>query len=275
MQKLFLGALFYIASFGANAGPSPDAFSAFTVTLAQKSVVDDPSAPYGFDISFVVSGSGGLKLESANLQIDNSPQGCINDDGGVGNGNLAGTSGQYESTDFGSGGLNAGTYAITLSIYGDDNCLGTEGEASGAITIESRVSNVAPVAVDDSVSSGVIEDTAYSSATSLIQNDTDADGDNLTATAGTFSTGQSGSIVIQSDGSYAYTPAGNFNGTDTASYTVSDSALTDTGTLTITVAAVNDVPVAVDDSVSSGVTEGVAFNSVTSLIANDSDAETK
>ena len=83
MQKLFLGALFYIASFGANAGPSPDAFSAFTVTLAQKSVVDDPSAPYGFDISFVVSGSGGLKLESANLQIDNSPQGCINDDGGV------------------------------------------------------------------------------------------------------------------------------------------------------------------------------------------------
>ena len=273
MQKLFLGALFYIASFGANAGPSPDAFSAFTVTLAQKSVVDDPSAPYGFDISFVVSGSGGLKLESANLQIDNSPQGCINDDGGVGNGNLAGTSGQYESTDFGSGGLNAGTYAITLSIYGDDNCLGTEGEASGAITIESRVSNVAPVAVDDSVSSGVIEDTAYSSATSLIQNDTDADGDNLTATAGTFSTGQSGSIVIQSDGSYAYTPAGNFNGTDTASYTVSDSALTDTGTLTITVAAVNDVPVAVDDSVSSGVTEGIAFNSVTSLIANDSDAD--
>ena len=105
MQKLFLGALFYIASFGASAGPSPDAFSAFTVTLAQKSVVDDPSAPYGFDISFVVSGSGGLKLESANLQIDNSPQGCINDDGGVGNGNLAGTSGQYESTDFGSGGL--------------------------------------------------------------------------------------------------------------------------------------------------------------------------
>ena len=54
MQKFLLGVLFYIASFGANAGPSPDAFSAFTITLAQKSVVDDPSAPYGFDISFVV-----------------------------------------------------------------------------------------------------------------------------------------------------------------------------------------------------------------------------
>ena len=68
MQKLFLGALFYIASFGANAGPSPDAFFAFTVALAQKSVVDDPSAPYGFDISFVVSGSGGLGLCDDRLQ---------------------------------------------------------------------------------------------------------------------------------------------------------------------------------------------------------------
>ena len=28
-------------------------FSAFTVTLAQKSVVDDPSAPYGFDMYYL------------------------------------------------------------------------------------------------------------------------------------------------------------------------------------------------------------------------------
>ena len=388
MQKLLLGVLFYIASFGANAGPSPDAFSAFTITLAQKSVVDDPSAPYGFDISFVVSGSAGLKLQSANLQIDNSPQGCINDAGGVGNGNLRGTSGQYESTDFVSGGLNAGTYTITLSIYGDEDCLGTEGEASGSITIESRASNdapsatndtgavnedatltvaatgvladdtdadgdaltvsaiaitsgaagtigaalsgtygdltiasdgsytyvannanslatgetatdsftytvsdgsstdtatliitvtgvndQAPVAVDDPVTLGVTEDTVYTSVTTLVANDTDADGDTLTATAGTVATGQGGSVVIATDGSYTYTPLANFSGTDTVNYTVSDSAFTDTGTLTITVAAVNDVPVAVDDSVSSGVTEGVAFNSATSLIANDTDAD--
>jgi hypothetical protein len=46
-----------------------------------------------------------------------------------------------------------------------------------------------------------------------------------------------------------YTPAANFNGTEVITYTVSDGTLTDeTGTLTITVTAVNDAPVAVDDT---------------------------
>ena len=41
----------------------------------------------------------------------------------------------------------------------------------------------------------------------------------------------------------------NFNGTDTFTYTVSDGAAAPTSaTVTITVTAVNDAPVAVDDS---------------------------
>ena len=54
-------------------------------------------------------------------------------------------------------------------------------------------------------------------------------------------------------------------------YTVTDGTLTDVGTLTITVSAVNDAPVAVDDSISA--TEDTLFTSTVSLIANDTDVD--
>jgi hypothetical protein len=76
----------------------------------------------------------------------------------------------------------------------------------------------------------------------------DVDGDTLSLTAVT--TAGTGTVAINSDGvSVDYTPAANFNGTEVITYTVSDGTLTDaTGTLTITVTAVNDAPVAVDDT---------------------------
>ena len=59
-----------------------------------------------------------------------------------------------------------------------------------------------------------------------------------------------GTLVLNADGSFTYTPEANFNGTDSFTYTVSDDGGTanggdDTGntvTVTINVAAVNDAP---------------------------------
>ena len=129
--------------------------------------------------------------------------------------------------------------------------------------------NDAPVAVDDSVTA--TEDTPFNSVIDLDANDTDLDGDALSVVAGTFATTQGGSITIVADGSYTYTPAANFNGVDSVDYTVTDGALTDVGTLTINVTAVNDAPVAVDDSVTA--TEDTPFNSVVDLDANDTDLD--
>ena len=77
----------------------------------------------------------------------------------------------------------------------------------------------------------------------VLNNDTDADGDGLTAS---LVTGPSNASVftLNPDGSFTYTPVGNFTGTDTFTYQVSDgNGGTDTATATILVTAVNDAPV--------------------------------
>jgi hypothetical protein len=123
------------------------------------------------------------------------------------------------------------------------------------------------VAVDDAVTA--IEGQPFTSAVSLLANDTDVDGPSKSAVSGTFVTAQGGSLVLAADGSYTYTPATGFSGTDTVSYTVTDGALTDSGLLTITVnPSLVLIPiVAVDDTVTANA--GIPFSSSVSLLAND------
>ena len=158
----------------------------------------------------------------------------------------------------------SGTDTITYTV--SDGAGGTATSTGTVVVIVSPVAD-APVAVDDVVTA--TEDTPFSSAVSLIANDTDGDGDTLTVVAGTFATAEGGSVTIAADGSYVYTPAANFNGTDSFTYTVSDGALTDTGTVTLTVAAVNDAPLVGVDTASTAEDTPVVID----VLANDSDAD--
>ena len=56
-----------------------------------------------------------------------------------------------------------------------------------------------------------------------------------------------GTLLLNSDGSFSYTPAANYNGTDTFTFKVSDGTLT-TGvqTFTINITPVNDAPTSSD-----------------------------
>ncbi|RKR09507.1 gliding motility-associated-like protein [Flavobacterium sp. 90] len=139
----------------------------------------------------------------------------------------------------------------------------------GTLTITVNAVNDAPIAVDDTAT--VTEDTLYTSTVSLVANDTDVDSSPLTVVAGTYTTTKGGTLTLAADGSYTYMPAPNFNGTDTVDYTVTDGSLTDVGTLTITVNAVNDAPVAVDDTATA--TEDTLYTSTVSLVANDTDVD--
>ena len=67
----------------------------------------------------------------------------------------------------------------------------------------------------------------------LLANDTDADSLVLTATVQT--TPQNGTISLQADGSFVYTPTTGFLGTDVFTYTVSDGVLSDDGLVSIKV----------------------------------------
>ena len=121
----------------------------------------------------------------------------------------------------------------------------------------------APVAVDDTAT--VAEDSEVSVA--VLSNDSDADGDTLTIES--FTQGTNGSVVI-SGSNLVYTPSANFNGSDSFTYTINDgTGLTDTATVSVTVTAVNDNPVANDDSATTEEDVAVTIN----LVANDTDID--
>ena len=82
----------------------------------------------------------------------------------------------------------------------------------------------------------------------MLANDTDVDaGTTLTATL--VANAANGTVTLAANGSFTYTPNANFNGTDSFTYTASDgTAVSNVATVTITVGAVNDAPVAADDS---------------------------
>ena len=102
--------------------------------------------------------------------------------------------------------------------------------------------NNAPSASDDRYT--IDEDTqlTVSAGNGVLSNDTDADGNSLSAA---LLTGPSnGSLTLNSDGSFTYTPNTNYNGSDSFTYTVSDgNGGSDTATVYITVNPVNDLPI--------------------------------
>jgi hypothetical protein len=115
-------------------------------------------------------------------------------------------------------------------------------------------------AVNDAVDAGdvdlgaTLEDNAITfSGDDLLSNSSDIDGDNLSITEVSVDA-QYGTLVDNGDDTYTFTPTENYNGDDVAfSFTVSDGTTTDSATATLDVTAVNDGPVATDDStISSG-----------------------
>ena len=102
----------------------------------------------------------------------------------------------------------------------------------------------------------------------VLANDSDPDGDTLSVT--TTSTPSSGTATINADNTITYSPNQNFVGTDSFTYTVSDgNGGSDTATVTISINAVNDPPIAADDSAQTQVNTPVTVD----VLANDSDPD--
>ncbi len=101
----------------------------------------------------------------------------------------------------------------------------------------------------------------------LLTNDTDGDSDPLTITGVTAP--NNGAVVLLVSGNVRYTPNPGFSGNDTFNYTVSDGTVEATSTVTVTITAVNDIPIAANDSAVTDKNVPVSVN----VLDNDSDPD--
>jgi len=133
----------------------------------------------------------------------------------------------------------SGTATISYTI--DDDRLGV---ASAIATV--TVTNSGPVAVNDNYN--VNEDEVLvMNAPGVLANDTDVDGD--TPSAALVDGPTHGTLTLNANGSFTYTPATNFSGSDSFTYNAADGIGTSNpATVSITVNSVNDAPVAANDS---------------------------
>lgn len=139
---------------------------------------------------------------------------------------------------------------------------GRGGSDNGRVSFTVTAVNDAPI-VTSPVAANTSEDTALVGQVTA----TDVDGNPLTYQAGTA---QHGTVTVNAQGQYTYTPIANYSGSDSFVITVSDGIAPPVdAVVNVTVAAVNDAPVTVNDVATVGENQSQAF----ALTANDTDIE--
>src|SRR6185369_16963584 len=109
------------------------------------------------------------------------------------------------------------------------------------------------------------------SASGVLANDSDVDGNALTAAL--VSGPAHGTLALDADGSFTYTPAANYNGADSFSYKANDGSLdSNVVTVSLSVTPANDAPVAAGDGYTTA--EDTALTvAAAGVLANDADVD--
>jgi hypothetical protein len=108
----------------------------------------------------------------------------------------------------------------------------------------------------------------------VLANDSDADGDRLTAKLTRVAS--NGFLLLNPDGSFQYTPRGDFYGDDWFTYQATDgwSATKDTSVF-ITVSPVNDRPAAIIDIYTASENVTLSVDRDSGVLANDYDVDSE
>ena len=159
----------------------------------------------------------------------------------------------------GSAGLTSGSRSAATASFDD-------------IAI-AAISARAPVATADTFATSAGGGLTIA-APGVLGNDTDPDGDALTAVL--VAGPAHGSLTLRPDGSFAYTPAPGFSGTDSFSYAASDGALQSApATVTVrvpTVTPVNRAPLPVADAYGASAGSGLSI-ATPGVLGNDTDPD--
>ena len=226
--------------------------STATVTVTINSVDDMPTA-----VNDVASTNEDTPV-SGNAASNDTPSGdggniwsLVNANGGANHGTVTmNPDGTY-------------TYTPAANYNGSDvftyKLCDADGDCSTAtVTVTIAPVDDVPVAVNDVVSTN--EDTPVTA--SAATNDTPSgDGGNVWSLVGTNGGAAHGTVTMNSNGGYTYTPAANYNGSDVFTYKLCDAdGDCSTATVTVTINPVDDSPVAVNDAVSTNEDTPVSGN---------------
>ncbi|SKB70468.1 gliding motility-associated C-terminal domain-containing protein [Sphingobacterium nematocida] len=161
----------------------------------------------------------------------------------------------------------SGNNVASVKVFINDN--GNTGAGGGTdifiATVKINITpvNDAPVAVDDEVN--VTENTPATG--NVLTNDSDIDGNALTASL--IAAPINGTVVLNANGSFTYTPNNNYSGMDSLFYQVCDNgvpSLCDTAKVRFTVLAVNKAPIDIQLS-NSTVAQSVGINGVVGTLS--------
>lgn len=144
------------------------------------------------------------------------------------------------------------------------------GETSIA-TATINVLNDGPVAVADDFSTDEDLQLVVTTDNGLLMNDSDPDGDSLTAEVSTEPS--NGRVNLNADGGFAYAPDPDFNGVDTFTYTISDGEQSASAEVTIQVNPINDAPVSQTASFAATAGTQLSVDAASGVLQNDSDVD--
>ena len=172
-----------------------------------------------------------------------------------------------------------GTFSYTpnANFLGQDSFVYAASDGSFSSNATARINvtagaNSAPLAVDDRYTATEDTTLTVSAASGVLLNDSDSDGNPITATL--LTQPANGNVVLAANGSFTYTPSPNYFGNDSFTYRASDGLLNSIpATVFLTVNGTPDAPVAQNDSyfMDRGVTLTVSVAS--GVLRNDSDAD--
>jgi VCBS repeat-containing protein len=190
----------------------------------------DDDTPTARDDAYSINEEGFLAVDAANGVLANDGE----------SGGLTLSAALVDDASNGSVSLNPNgsfSYVPDADFSGSDSFTYSVSDGSDSdtatVTITVNPVNDAPVASDDAY--GVVEDGSLTiPAPGVLVNDDDVDGDPLSATLVTGV--DNGTLTLNADGSFTYTPDADFFGTDSFSYVANDGTLNSaTATVTITV----------------------------------------
>jgi large repetitive protein len=129
------------------------------------------------------------------------------------------------------------TYTPDANFNGSDSFTyrvsdGSLNSNTATVSISVTSVNDAPTAIDDFFATD-FESVLNIAPDSVLDNDSDIDGDTLTVSSHTQPL--NGSVTVNSDGTFTYTPDTGFSGNDGFTYSVSDGTTTSMAVVTITV----------------------------------------